>query len=88
MKKLYVLCSDGGDGSYSANYTFNKDFVDQLEQRDNDGLAEHGDLGSDADGFQYDVLNVPDECTVDTLGVSDAAVDYAELLDAEAEEES
>lgn len=72
-KPLFVLISDGGDGSYSANYTFNKAFIDQLKARDNAGKSEHGELGVDGDGFHYDTLNVPDECTLDSLGQSDAA---------------
>jgi hypothetical protein len=77
-KKLFVLISDGGDGSYSANYTFNEDFVNALAAKDN---SESGELGTDGDGFHYDTLTVPDTCTLESLGItSDAAVDHAELL--------
>lgn len=78
MKKLFVLISDGGDGSQSANYTMNEPFVTALAAREN---AESGDLGTDGDGFHFDTLTVPDDCTLETLGItSDAAVQFAELL--------
>lgn len=79
-KKLFVLISDGGDGSYSNHYTFNEPFVTALEARED---AESGDLGMDGDGFHFDTLTVPDTCTLETLGItSDAAVTHAELLEA------
>lgn len=80
-KKLFVLISDGGDGSQSANYTMNEPFVTALGERKD---PESGDLGVDADGFHFDTLIVPDECTLESLGItSDAAVDHAELLQVE-----
>jgi hypothetical protein len=36
-----------------------------------------GSLGCDGDGFHYDILMVPDECTLESLGISsDAAERY------------
>jgi hypothetical protein len=77
MKNLYCLISDGGDGSYCTHFTFNKEFIDHLESKSDE--AEHGDLGVDGDGFHYRTLTVPDECTLENLGIlDDAAVDFAE----------
>jgi hypothetical protein len=71
MKKLYVLVSDGGDGSYSTHYTFDEQWINKQEQRDADGDFGYDgyDLGVDGDGFHYKVLTVPDECTLESLGI-------------------
>lgn len=80
MKNLYVLIADGGDGSYSAHYTFNKDFIDKCEARKD----EYGALGVDGDGFHYDTLQVPDECTLESLGIHyDPAVDFEDEVEDE-----
>lgn len=86
MKNLYVLITDGGDGSYSPHFTFNSVFVEAVESKYNNGHLEHGDLGVDGDGFSYTTLSVPDECTIESLGVRDVAVYYAELLEDATEE--
>ena len=71
-KTLYVLISDGGDGSYYPHYTFNGEWIEKME-----ASAEYGDIGVDGDGFHYDALTVPDECTLESLGIRyDAAEDY------------
>lgn len=68
-KKLFVLISDGGDGSYYPKYTFNKEWVDeQAERYLKDGYEEYA-IGVDGDGFHYDTLMVPDECTLESLGI-------------------
>ena len=73
MKKLFVLISDGGDGSYYPRFTFNEEWIErQHEAYDLDEL-EYDSLGCDGDGFHYEVLTVPDECTLQSLGVSDCA---------------
>lgn len=78
MKKLFVLISDNGDGSQSAHYTTNEAWVTAMAAREN---SESGDVGTDGDGFHYDTLTIPDDCTLATLGItSDAAVDFAELV--------
>jgi 6-phosphofructokinase len=70
MKKLYLLVSNGGDGSYSINYTFNKEWIDEQQRRyDNDESDFEYDPGIDGDGFHYDVINVPEDCTLESLGI-------------------
>lgn len=79
-KKLFILISDGGDGSYSSHFTFDADFVQQLQERYNAGHLEHGDLGVDGDGFHYSTLDLPDDSTLESIGVRyDAATDYADV---------
>jgi hypothetical protein len=67
MKKLFVLISDSGDGSFAPRFTFNEKWI---EQRESDPEACYPDLGCDGDGFHYKVLTVPDECTLQSLGIS------------------
>lgn len=68
-KKLFVLISDGGDGSYNPHYTFDEAWInEQQDEYDNDGWRE-GAIGVDGDGFHYDTLLVPDECTLESLGI-------------------
>ena len=70
MKDLYVLISNGGDGSYYPNYTFNKEWIDKQNAKDAAGDLDYEyDLGVDGDGFHYDTLKVPDECTLESLGI-------------------
>jgi len=69
-KKLYILITDGGDGSYSNSYTFDRDVIDrQSNLYDNDKL-EHGDTGVDGDGFHWSELNVPAGSTYESLGIT------------------
>lgn len=84
MKTLYLLTSDGGDGSRSIHYTFDGAFVQRLD--DNSDQADYDALGMDGDGFGYDTLTVPDECTYESLGISNCAEGY-EFEDEEEDEE-
>ena len=68
-KKLFVLVSDCGDGSYSPRYTFNEEWIKKQEELDDNGELDCECLGCDGDGFHYDVLTVPDECTLESLGI-------------------
>lgn len=69
-KKLYVLISDGGDGSYSANYTFSTELIQKLEKAaDADLMDYENGIGCDGDGFHYDTLSVPEDCTYESLGI-------------------
>lgn len=86
-KKLFALVSDGGDGSSSIYFTFNEGFIEQRQKRYDADVYENGDLGVDGDGFHYDTLTVPDECTLESLGIHhDAAVDFVEEEDEEEED--
>lgn len=77
-KKLFVLVSNGGDGSYYPHYTMNEQFIKSLEDKDNAGEFDCDDLGCDGDGFHYDTLTVPAFLTMEMLGDSDCASDYEE----------
>ncbi len=69
-KPLFVMISDGGDGSYYPNYTFNPEFIAMLkEAHDNRKMNYENGIGCDGDGFHYDTINVPEECTGESLGL-------------------
>lgn len=66
--KLYVLVSDGGDGSYYPRYILDQAVIDELNRQDEEGtLPDHY---SDGDGFHYNTINVPDDSTPESLGIS------------------
>ena len=67
-KPLYILISNGGDGSYYPQYTFNTEWIKTQEQRDD--FDYEYDLGVDGDGFHYDTLFVPEHLTLKDLGIS------------------
>lgn len=75
-KNLYVLVSNGGDGSYYPHYTMNEDYIAYLNDRDERGLLDCEDLGCDGDGFHYDVIKVPAFLTLESMGESDCAEDW------------
>lgn len=79
-KKLFLLVSDSGDGSsYSIQYTFNQAWIDTQQDLYDDKL-DYRSAGVDGAGFNYKTLTVPDECTLETLGIyGDCAEDIWHL---------
>lgn len=70
-KKLFVLVSNEGDGSYHPRFTMNEEWILQQEEREEDGELDYDtDIGYDGDGFHYSVLTVPDDATLESLGIS------------------
>jgi len=78
MKTLYLLVSNGGDGSYSISGTFNEDWIQFQEDRYENGDSDYEyDPGVDGDGFHYTTLSLPDECTIQSIDLHyDAADDW------------
>ena len=74
-KNLYVIVKNCGDGSYTTAFTFNEQWVFDLEDRiDSDEATEYEvEEYCDGDGFHYNIPTVPEECTLASLGVSDEA---------------
>jgi hypothetical protein len=74
-KELYVICVNCGDGSSYPRYTFDKSYLDKLETKfdEEDPNFDYEAL-SDGDGFHYDTLTVPEECTLESLNI---AYDFA-----------
>lgn len=78
-KKLFVIVSDGGDGSYYPNYTLNEVLIIRLQEAyDLDLMDYDSGIGCDGDGFHYDTITIPDECTPESMGISVLDDDYAE----------
>lgn len=71
-KNLYVINRSSGDGSFHTAYTFNEQWVLDLENRiDSDDATEYElEVYCDGDGFHYDILTVPEECTLASLGIT------------------
>lgn len=70
-KNLYVLISNGGDGSYYPRFTFDKELIDALQQaHDDDEMDYENGIGCDGDGFHYETMTVPDDSTAESLGIS------------------
>lgn len=72
-KTLYVLVSDGGDGSYYPHYTFNAEFIRKMNDAYESGQIDYESVGCDGDGFHYDTIKVPDECTYESMGITDCS---------------
>lgn len=93
-KTLFVLVSDGGDGSYYPHYTFNADLIAKLSEAYDDGRMDYETgIGCDGDGFHYDELTVPADLTYKDLGITnpiddDYADQFAEGVEQEDGEDS
>lgn len=69
--KLYVLISNGGDGSYNPLYVLDQKVIDLLEDAYNDDKLDYECApGVDGDGFHYGTITVPDDSTAESLGLS------------------
>lgn len=76
---LYVLISDGGDGSYYPQYTLNPQLINKLQEaHDLDLMTYENGVGCDGDGFHYDTITVPDGSTAESLGISVIDDNYAD----------
>lgn len=81
-KPLYVLISDGGDGSYYPQYTFNTELIQKLEKAaEEDRMNYENGIGCDGGGFHYDVIQVPVECTPESMKLRMLPDDFADQFD-------
>lgn len=65
-KTLFIVITNSGDGSNGLGYTFDAELI-QLMRDNEDSL---GDSYQSGDGLQVRTLNVPLECTYESLGIS------------------
>jgi hypothetical protein len=85
-KTLFILISDSGDGSQALRYTFDRELVERME--DDIDFNVVGESYMSGDGLQVNRIQVPDECTMDSLGIKWGILDradYAELFEGEEE---
>ena len=68
-KKLFILVNDREDGSYDTSCTMNEPWIQSMQDKYEHRELCYPSLGLDGDGFHYTVLTVPDECTLDSLGI-------------------
>lgn len=69
-KTLYVLVSDGGDGSYYPQYTLNYKLIAHLQELADSGTIDYeSGVGIDGDGFHFGTIQVPDDATPESLGI-------------------
>lgn len=72
-KTLFVLVGSGGDGSYHTRYTFDAEWIAARQQAYDNGELDEEAAGCDGDGFHYKELQVPVECTYESLGIRNYA---------------
>lgn len=67
---LFILTSDGGDGSYYPKFVLDPVVIAMLEAAYDRGVmdCENG-YGVDGDGFHYEKINVPEGSTAESLGI-------------------
>lgn len=70
-KPLYILVSNGGDGSFYPTFVLDPEVIAKLEKAYEDGHMdyEYG-MGCDGDGFHYETMNVPSDSTPESLNIS------------------
>lgn len=82
-KPLYLLISDGGDGSQSICFSFDDELVSRIKQ-DTD-FTVIGDERMSGDGLQVIIIYVPVETTMEAMGISEWSIldrsDYPELFE-------
>ena len=72
-KPLFVLIRNCGDGSFYPQYTLDKTLIDQLYAKYSDPNCSDWNeytAGVDADGFHCSEINVPDDATYESLGIT------------------
>lgn len=82
-KTLFILISDGGDGSQGLHYSFDAELVARMEDDHNFDVI--GENYMSGDGLQVNKLQVPIDYSMEDLGVSKWSVldrsNYAEFFE-------
>ena len=74
MKNLYVLVTDDGR-RYMPCFTLNKEWIDEQQALCNAGELDSEAIGASAGWFSYETVLVPDDATLEALGIKmDCAV--------------
>jgi hypothetical protein len=69
-KQLFILIGNGGDGSYYPQYVLDPKVIEYMENLADSDQLDWEAMGCDGDGFHYDTINVPDDATPESLGIS------------------
>jgi hypothetical protein len=83
-KPLYLLIQNCGWGSSYPRFTFNSELIAKFQRAaDEDRMDYENGIGMDGDGFHYETLNVPEDCSALSLGISllgdDAADEFGSV---------
>lgn len=65
-KTLFMVITDSGDGSNGLGFTFDAELITLMD----DNQDQLGDSYQSGDGLQVRRLQVPEECTYESLGIS------------------
>ncbi|UAV89713.1 VWA domain-containing protein [Pseudomonas phage COT4] len=65
-KTLFMVITDSGDGSNGLHYTFDSELIQLMD----DNQDQLGDSYQSGDGLQVRRLQVPEQCTYESLGIS------------------
>lgn len=83
-KPLFIFIKDGGDGSYYPYFTMDVELLAKLQKAaDEDRMDYENGIGCDGDGFHYETVQVPVECTAESMGITMLDADYADEFDEE-----
>lgn len=86
MKTVYVLVGNGGDGSSYPQFTMDEEFINQLQMLHDTGVLNYEDGYADGDGFHFETFQVPDDLTMQQMGLRDCAYDLTNHFNEEDEE--
>lgn len=86
MKTVFVLVSNGGDGSSYPQFTMNQEWIDQLSMLHDTGVMDYENGYADGDGFHYETFQVPDDLTLAQMGLEDCAHSLEDYIGGEEEE--
>lgn len=68
--ELYILISNGGDGSYHANFVLDPAVLALLQNAYEEDKVDYEYCpGVDGDGFHYSSITVPEGSTKESLGI-------------------
>lgn len=69
MRKIYILISNGGDGSYYPQFVDDPAVIAYLQDLSDNDQLDWDTIGVDGDGFHYDTVKVPENLTNEQMGI-------------------
>lgn len=86
--KLYVMVSNGGDGSFYPQFTTDSRLIEILSKAYDEDRIDYDTVGVDGDGFHYTVMEIPDNTDLSKLGVRLLeSKDFEHLMDSEEDDD-
>lgn len=69
MREIYILISNGGDGSYYPQFVDDPAVIAYLQERSDNDELDWDAMGVDGDGFHYTTIKVPASLTNAQIGI-------------------